>query len=140
MSADPVTVFAGSPDEVPVEAGEHTVVRTIDAADCLTTPTFLRSIAAALEFPEGSVNWNVVEERLYDLTWFPDADEFVLVLLNCERFIGAPSAHDLPILDDIFQALAEESAGARRRVLLQCPADQADEFAALLARPGPATS
>jgi hypothetical protein len=111
----------------------------IDAADCSTTPGFLRALRDALEFPDGPVNWNVVEERLYDLTWFPDADGYVVVIMNCEQFASASSADDLPILDRILSGIVEEYRDVGReldpRVLVcQCARDHLDDFAQLLER------
>ncbi len=118
-------------------ARPDTIVRTVDAAECSTTPDFLRSLATALDFPEGDVNWNVVNERLYDMTWYPGADAYVLVLLNCERFESAASAPDLTILDRILTGIVEESTvDARelqpRLLVCQCTPSRLDRFLQLL--------
>lgn len=131
--AAPAADVAGTAADVSARR-PRTVIRNLDAADCLTTPTFLRAFAAALEFPPGNVNWNVVEERLYDLTWFGDADAFVVVLSNCEQFTRSESPRDLAVVDSIFAGLAEDERTTPRRLVCQCDPGHLDEFAALLAR------
>jgi hypothetical protein len=138
-------VVAAAPDAMRaavdelVSARPNTIVRVIRAADCATTPAFLTTLGAALGFPEGPVNWNVVEERLYDMTWFPGADGYVIVIENCEQFVSTPTAYDLPILDRILSGIVEEYRAAGReldpRVLVcQCAPAHLDEFRAMLQR------
>jgi hypothetical protein len=143
--APPVVVVAATPESVRAAVDElesarpNTIVRTIDAADCSTTPAFLRALRDALEFPDGPVNWNVVNERLYDMTWFPEADGYVVVIVNCEQFASASSADDLSTLDRILSGIVEEYRDAGReldpRVLVcQCAPAHLDDFAQVLQR------
>jgi hypothetical protein len=143
--APPAVVMSATPAAATAAAGEleaarpNTIVRTIDAAACSTTPELLTALGAALDFPDGSINWNVVEERLYDLTWFPDADAYVVIVLNCERFASASTAADLPILDRILSGLVAQYRSDGRALhprLLVCQCDPArlDEFVRLLER------
>jgi len=142
--APPAVVMPASELEARVAADElrtmrpNTIVRTIDATRCSTTPDFLVALATALEFPDEDVNWNIVEERLYDMTWYPAADAYVVILLNCERFITATSAHDLPILDRILAGILEDQRTddhpKPHRLVCQCAPSRLDEFVRLLQR------
>ena len=137
LSATPEAAIAAS--EELAAARPNMIVRTVDAAECTTTPELLRALGAALDFPDGPVNWNVVDERLHDLTWYPDADAYVVILLNCERFAIANSAADLPILDRILSGLVDEyRADGRdldpRLLVCQSAPPHLDEFVAALER------
>ena len=116
-------------------------MRTIDATECSTTSEFLRTLSAALDFPDGDVNWNVVEERLYDMTWYPGADAYVIVILNCEKFESAQSARDLARLDGILSGIVDDYRTAARqleprRFVCQCSPSSSDRFGEMLLRLG----
>ena len=85
-------------------AHPHAVIRRIEGERCRTTRDFFRTIAVALDFPDPHISWNILNERLFDLTWLP-ADAYLLLIDNADHFLAEDHSSNLHILLDIFNNL-----------------------------------
>lgn len=66
---------------------------------------FLDRLATAMHFPEWfGGNWDALSDCLTDLSWM-EADGYVLLLTDCERFI-AHAQSDFVVAADIFNTAA----------------------------------
>jgi hypothetical protein len=101
------------------------VVRHVEGAYSRTSIDFFNAIAVALEFPDDRVSWNILNERLFDLTWLP-ARAYLLLIDNADQFLADARDGGLEILIDIFESLNRNHVTSRteripQKVLLHCP-------------------
>ena len=86
-------------DEV-VEAAHEAGLR-LETVPFAAKPVLLKSIAAALAFPDWfGENWDALEDCLTDLSWSPASGHVLL-------FEGARAADDFGVLADILASAAE---------------------------------